>query len=347
MSGIKYDDFTNPSMKKLYEVMWQNNPLVSKMTGIEKSPATQNNTSNNSYCFSGKADKAELLIDIFDISNKDLFREKFKMACGGSGQEYRRITTLHSSSLCALLFFYNITDENPLEIEIAGKPYCFTESVFEFKSPAINSPSNMDIVLLGTEKVSGKSVVLFLESKFSEYYSAFTNHLERISDGYLDNPYSESFYKGVFWKYLDTEVLPEKDGFVQLRSTKKYYIGGIKQMISHYVGIRNIMDGNFYSGKKEPSQLAVENAIMQGADILLAEILYDGKLGRMKNEYGQAYLDSYEEMYVKFADKAMTEIDMAGLGKHFRVSMKDLGYSLFLNNDHLVEKRILDFYFEG
>ena len=86
------------------------------------------------------------------------------MACGGSGQEERRITTLHSSSLCALLFFYNVTDNHPLTIKGVGT---FKESVFEFRSPVRDEehPSCMDVVLIGEDE-EHKPLVLFLESKF-------------------------------------------------------------------------------------------------------------------------------------------------------------------------------------
>ena len=119
-----------------------------------------------------------MLINIFNIKDSTLFEEKYKMAVGGSGNEGDKITTLHSSSLCALLHFYNV-EKHALTLEFKTKNnkngeikrrVRFTKSVFEFKSPVIDNPSNMDVVLIGKDETSNEDVVLFLESKFAEYY---------------------------------------------------------------------------------------------------------------------------------------------------------------------------------
>ena len=95
------------------------------------------------------------------------------MAVGGSGNEGDKITTLHSSSLCALLHFYNV-ERHPLTLEFKTKNnkkveikrrVIFNKSVFEFKSPVIGNPSNMDVVLIGKDENTGKNIVFFLESK--------------------------------------------------------------------------------------------------------------------------------------------------------------------------------------
>ncbi len=95
------------------------------------------------------------------------------MAVSGSGQEGRRITTLHSSSLCALLHFYNIEEEPLLKLTLdtnkKTRSVTFTQSFFEYQTPVFNYPSNMDVVLLGKDD-EGEEVALFLESKFSEYF---------------------------------------------------------------------------------------------------------------------------------------------------------------------------------
>ena len=61
----------------------------------------------------------------------------------------------------------------------------FTESLFEYKSPVLNNPSNMDIVLLGKE--DDQDVILFLESKFSEHYIYASSIRRGISCQYLDD----------------------------------------------------------------------------------------------------------------------------------------------------------------
>ena len=116
----------------------------------------------------------EKLESIFQMSNKELFEAKFKQAISGDGQEWKRIATLHSSSLVALLCFYSVTNSKPLTINVDGNDCIFTESHFECKNrvgiDGKGNPhySNMDVVLIGKTK-ENKSVILFLESKFSEY----------------------------------------------------------------------------------------------------------------------------------------------------------------------------------
>ena len=66
------------------------------------------------------------LTEIFKIANNELFKQKFSQSISGSGQELKRIATVHSSSLCALLFFYNVSEVNPYIMEIEEEEYVFT-----------------------------------------------------------------------------------------------------------------------------------------------------------------------------------------------------------------------------
>ena len=101
---------------------------------------------------------SESLANNFGIEKeKDVFIKKFEMSCSGTGGELKKITTLHSSSLCALLFFFNV-DNMPLKMR--GLENCeFTQSFFEFKNKVIRYPSNIDVVLLGKNN-EGKSNLL-------------------------------------------------------------------------------------------------------------------------------------------------------------------------------------------
>ena len=202
--------------------------------------------SDNSFCLvprSNATDKdktVQFLIERFGISNPDLFKSKYYEAISGNGQELRRISTLHSSSLLALLCFYDVTLDHPLSF----LGYTFTDSYFEVKTAVPKSrPSNMDIVLRGKEDNTGRKVVLFLESKFSEYLE--TGKYEGISSKVYGGTYKEL-------NLFDNPVSPlrfENNGaYITISSEKNhYYCGGIKQMISHYIGVSN------YSAKKEPN----------------------------------------------------------------------------------------------
>lgn len=140
-------DTTNMTKKSgyLYKTMWGN--LKSEFPVVKT-----NGNSVNSYSFSNISTTYEntcssRLIELFEITDKDLFKEKFHQSCGGSGNEIQRIGTLHSSALCALLFFYNITENHPITLTVEGKECVFIHSRFEFKNAVIKNPSNMDDTL--------------------------------------------------------------------------------------------------------------------------------------------------------------------------------------------------------
>lgn len=105
-------------MKILYRELWEK--LPDNFISIEKN-TYKNKESVNSYKFATPnlnlyktAEKkieyiSKVLINQFDISDTVLFQAAVKKICSGSGSEYRKITTLHSSSLCVLLHFYSIS----------------------------------------------------------------------------------------------------------------------------------------------------------------------------------------------------------------------------------------------
>lgn len=348
-----FKDIKDFQKRNLYNEMWGNNDFVcSEM--IEKTFVKGNDVlSDNSFSFRGESKnskKDETLIKIFAIENEELFKEKFCMACGGSGQEHRRITTLHSSSLCPLLFFYNVTDKNRLIIDGIGT---FTESVYEFKSQVVDSthPSCMDVVLKGTD-INGNPIVLFLESKFSEYYVNASKKACNLSKKYLENEFSECFYKeSDFLETIGLEVNNKDDDRFDLKSPDVYYIGGIKQMISHYVGIRNTLesimnerDSEIPIQKSEKQQNVIE-WIKNGAKVILAEILFDPVIGGFTLYTGETYKDAYSKKYEILAKKMNEEIKKASLEDKFEVYPTDLGYSMFLSNSFVVESNIRKFYF--
>lgn len=112
----------------------------------------------------------EILSRVFNINN-NLFKEKYEQAISGDGQEWKRITTMTSSSLIALLCFYNISEERPLKLYTDKGVVVLTSSKFEVKNPIPNSrSSNIDVVLSGYyESRPQKKVYVLMESKFSEY----------------------------------------------------------------------------------------------------------------------------------------------------------------------------------
>ena len=283
---------------------------------------------------------ADQLILNFKIDNeeKDDFKNKLIAACSGSGGEGAKITTLHSSSLCALLFFYNVCETNPLIIDkLSG--YKFVDSVFEFKNKVIGFPSNIDVVLLGhKESNENEKVILFLESKFSEYITGITKAGSKyeIGKSYFSNEYSKPIYDDEsLWKKLKITI-ENKLSDPYLISEKDKYIEGIKQMISHYVGVRNFIEEKYYPDNDELEKVKE----YRGGEIILGEILFD----KFAEESLKKYQIDYESDYQVLAKKLNEIIDSDDSCKNFKVLDEILLYS---DLESFVEKneKIRNFYF--
>lgn len=296
--------------------------------------------SNNSYMFDVGDDKAIGLADVFGITNRidrELFVCKFKQACSGDGNEMRRINTLHSSSLCALLFFYNVTEDNPLTIMLDSKAVTFTKSYFEYQNTVIrgHNPSNMDIVLIGADE-NGKNVILFLESKFMEYYYDIVTSVE-FSAEYLENLFSKSLYSENVVNRLGYTM--KKDGQrAFLESHQKSYLAGVKQLVSHFVGIMNLYTGKENGDARYPEVLEY---IRTGADIFLAEIVFDYKIGDLSIGHSMSAYKSYEAQYGKVA-KEINSIAPRGC---FATCGELLTYSQLRKTGHRFDDRVIKFYF--
>ena len=187
------------------------------------------NSSNVGLC-------AEQLFNIFfakaNVSNetKQRFITKFKEAVNGSGKEIKKINALHSSSLCAFLFFFDVSEEKPIYID--GIKY--DEVYFEVQNTAIEgrAPSNMDVVLISSKS----NEILFIECKFSEYIS---NQAQMVSREYFNNTLSKELYESVKDLY---NKLPCKDDDYEKIKFKDAYSQGIKQIISHILGMTSYIE---------------------------------------------------------------------------------------------------------
>lgn len=169
-------------------------------------------------------DTGQDLACIFGLDWK-IFAYKYLQATSGDGQEARRIRTLHSSSLLCLLCFYGVSEERPLNLIVEGRQVRFTSSQFEVKNPVGTDEtgkehnSNMDVVLYGKDSQNGKKVILFLESKFSEYltwgkYSGISNHVYR-------KIYAQLSHNGVLERMgLKYEENPDNRAYSDLASIK-------------------------------------------------------------------------------------------------------------------------------
>lgn len=325
----------------LYECMWGSGDFDFP---VEKT-MYRGSASNNSYTFANtsaaNADLCGRLAELFGIRHRDLFKEKFAQSCGGDGQERERIAVLHSSALCALLFFYNVSEENPYRMEIEGETYTFTFSRFEYQNIVIKDrkPSNVDVVLIGTGS-SGKPAVLFLESKFSEYYEGTGKRLE-VATAYLDDRYGNVLYRKSSLEKMGLDrITREGDETFTLCSKETCYLEGLKQMISHYIGIRNLCE------KPDGREDAVAREISAGARGLLGEILFTKGIGQLPVRNGGECLASYRKKYMALAAALNEQLEKDGISGRFTVLRDILSYSQFQDKTYIQEPKIKRFYFE-
>ena len=353
---IDLDKMTDKVKKEIYKAMWVDGFESDMLDGrIDRTYSTKyKKKSVNSYSFVSKGCNAKTLSEIFDIENEALFCDKYHMAVSGAGNEGTKILTLLSSSLCALLHFYNVTEKNPLILELTTKngkvkrTVEFTQSVFEYKSPVINKPSNMDVVLIGEDKKDNKKIVFFLESKFSEYYTGITNSRDKISIEYLNNEYSKELYQESVLEQMGLKIADKTGKNFSLKNIEKekpFYIEGIKQMISHYTGIRNVLSGNRCSDwDTDERQHIVDDALkgdaLKGdAVAILGEIIFDERIGKLKN-CKEIYSSKYSAL-----SKQMS--NLIGEGVNLEVLDTELGYSMFRDYNethHKIEPNIRTFY---
>lgn len=277
---------------------------------IEETP-WRGSTSPNSLSFKGAC-----LKQIFDL--KDSFCGKHAQAIGGSGNEGRKIMTLHSSSLAALLCFYNLSNKNRLNIPVIPGTD-FVESEFEKKNQTEKFTSNIDVALYSSD---GK-VVCFLESKFSEYLSCGKKD-DVSADAYQD------IYDALLSKSELGDKLLYKDECLSSREKGNHYCEGIKQMVSHYLGAVEY-------AKKE------ENKDKQ---IYLGEILFkfndtaiDKKIrGGVKNHF-----DDYTELY-SLLKKALNSLGEEMRPKNLHLLERVITYQEVFQSVSFLDKEVKSFY---
>jgi len=147
-----------------------------------------------------------------------------KMFLEGDGNELAsKACAVHSSSMLGYNFFHYVS-RKPLTIDFGdNQKISYTKVRFEVKMRVFKGrsrPANMDIVLF-----NDKGDILFIESKFLEYLS--TGDFS-ISDTYKK---PETYYcMGEKWASFISSLKTDIKG---------QYWGGIKQEISHMIGLTN------------------------------------------------------------------------------------------------------------
>lgn len=175
---------------------------------------------------------SSLFSERFDVgADYEQFEQAFRIVTNGVGNEIAKINSVISSSLLSLLVLYklfnNKSDNISLHLKLNNQDYIFTQALFEVRNKVIGYPSCVDVVLKATD-----GTLLFLESKFTEYLDS-RKPSEKYGSGYcrLYNNLKEVF------KTADLSVKTDDDALVIDANGGEKYIEGIKQSISHLIGL--------------------------------------------------------------------------------------------------------------
>lgn len=232
--------------------------------------------------------RREALKKIFCIDSANVnFDIAYDQVTNGKGYERKRIMTIHSSALLGLLMFFNVTPNNPVCINNIN----YTKAYFEIESRVFDSNSSIDVLLVSEDE----STLLFLELKFTEFLSP--------TFGYWLSEKYKPLYSELLPQLADANI---RVGQIKPRPHKrdnkiiyvnefqitecngnKQYFAGIKQMISHIIGLVK----NPVSANKEVYDKYIKD---KSPRIILGTMLYDpSKL----DEELKGLFDRYDQCY--------------------------------------------------
>ena len=197
--------------------------------------------------------------NIFGLKNIDC--KLYDSVINGQGNEKDKINSLYSSSLQSLVAFHNVNNDNQIKIQINNEHLSFDKVYFEQKNKVIGYPSSIDVVL------TNKDSVLFIESKLFEIVRDSTDSDDTpkvIGVSYLSNRDS-SYHETLKIKEvgdlnkigiypnrypIEDKKLNKEDAtsIKRFEDNKFVYSEGIKQVLSHLIGISNFEKGNYHEG---------------------------------------------------------------------------------------------------
>ena len=274
-------------------------------------------------------DVKESIVEIFDIKNPH-FDTKFKEAISGDGNEAGNLLNLRSSALLALLCFYNISQENPIKIN--GVTY--TNSYFEVKNKVFNNPSNMDVVLTNEE-----GDILFIESKFTEYTEIEKHGIKKINK-YFNDKHTGPIYREAFKVGILEEV---EDGMIKANNS---YTTGIKQIISHYLGIVNFVRRdkvNYLDNYVISNRIRNEIYKKEWKNVRFIEIMYDLTNVECYKKAMNNYLINVQKLIPILYDE-FKKIDNISSKTNVEFELPTTYQSIFKENKNVLDTKIKEFY---
>lgn len=175
----------------------------------------------------------------------------YSSVISGGGDEYEKINSFNSSSLQSLLFFAGIDYKHPLKYN----GHIYNKVYFEFTNKVIGYPSSVDVVLVAEKKNKVYSV-LFIESKLSEILRDSLKKEDKVKSkycvgvSYIEHTNRQPAYELLKIGRLDYKkigiIKPIKGyknyGINPIKHNEYVYPYGIKQSLSHLIGIVNFIN---------------------------------------------------------------------------------------------------------
>ena len=197
----------------------------------------------------------------------------------------------------------------------------------------------MDIVLVGKNS-EGRDVLFFLESKFSEYLN--TGMCNNISIDAYKKSYDElgliddNAIQGLL---IQDGIGKDNLKCLQIKSSsdEPQYCSGIKQMISHYIGITNFISKGVDA--LDPKQIQDFETIVNlrdDAKIILGEVLFafDDKVDKGKTKFPR-----YSSIYRDLAKV----LELKKKSSRLHILPEVLTYQELLK-DFKIDSKVKDFY---
>ncbi|MBD5251068.1 MAG: hypothetical protein HDS56_07835 [Barnesiella sp.] len=315
---------------------------------------THPSTSGKPLFFDENLDKAlyaREFANLFSIpeNDRDLFYEAFKVAMEGQGDELSDVNSLISSALLSLLTFYPLfgnTDKSKY-LTINGEQYyrCF----FEVRNRVINPsrPSCVDVALISVDEKK----ILFLESKLSEYADGVEARHE-YGKGYKSLYEECGLFSIALSKHFRLGERKDKLILKSLDDKEKIYIEGIKQSISHLIGL--VRGPQFYKQGYYPKDYYEEyEDFYEKADVIeYATILFDPAAFNVNTEEFKAYSELYSKTIIEHGKEIVDCIKSWDNGeseykKRIEILDRILTYQGLLsdeNNRRLIAESVLKYY---
>lgn len=266
---------------------------------------------------------------------------QYEAVISGEGDEEEKIDSAFSSSLQSLLFFAK-TEEKGVKIRFDdGSKHTFTRVIFEYKNQVIKGrfPASVDVVLTNPETKE----ICFVESKLLE--------IVRESKKKGTSVVGVSYFKDKHAGYNKTLGLTKEDlaalrisepengttkkqAIEPLREGSFVYSDGIKQVLSHLIGIAQFKHGQ--TAYKGDDPLPPDKRHFE--KIYYLE-LYNALPGFDGDEKAIDKLKNFEDHFKAVRDVVMNKDQRPVTGMYIMTYQK-----LFKQNKGLVNDVIRDYY---